>query len=116
MSPMNPLDQQPQHPQTAPVQDASDRAGAPSSAQDVPEQGGLEADRFISAGQGVDPLGDGERLRDEQRARNFAKVGSARPSTLLYTYGPGAIMDLPHFTVMPTGLHDWDRKIGRAHV
>ena len=45
----------------------------------------------------------------EQRARNFAKVGSARPSTLLYTYGPGAIMDLPHFTIMPTGLNDWDR-------
>ena len=109
MSPMNPLDQQPQHPQTDPVQDDSERAGAPSSAQDVPEQGGLESDRFISAGQGVDPLGDGERLRDEQRARNFAKVGSARPSTLLYTYGPGAIMDLPHFTIMPTGLNDWDR-------
>ena len=109
MSPTNPLDQRPRHPQTAPVQDASKHAGAPSSAQDVPDQGGLEADRFISAGQGVDPLGDGERLRDEQRARNFAKVGSARPSTLLYTYGPGAIMDLPHFTIMPTGLNDWDR-------
>lgn len=109
MSPTNPLDQQPEHPQTVPVQDASERAGAPSSAQDVPDQGGLEADRFISAGQGVDPLDDGERLRDEQRARNFAKVGSARPSTLLYTYGPGAIMDLPHFTIMPTGLNDWDR-------
>ena len=109
MSPTNPLDQRPRHPQTAPVQDASKHAGAPSSAQDVPDQGGLEADRFISAGQGVDPLGDGERLREEQRARNFAKVGSARPSTLLYTYGPGAIMDLPHFTIMPTGLNDWDR-------
>ena len=109
MSPTNPLDQQPQQPQTAPVQDASERTGAPSSAQDVPDQGGLELDRFISVGQGVDPLGDGERLRDEQRARNFAKVGSARPSTLLYTYGPGAIMDLPHFTIMPTGLNDWDR-------
>ena len=109
MSPTNPLDQRPRHPQTAPVQDASKHAGAPSSAQDVPDQGGLEADRFISVGQGVDPLGDGERLRDEQRARNFAKVGSARPSTLLYTYGPGAIMDLPHFTIMPTGLNDWDR-------
>ena len=109
MSPTNPLDQRPRHPQTAPVQDASERTGAPSSAQDVPDQGGLESDRFISVGQGVDPLGDGERLRDEQRARNFAKVGSARPSTLLYTYGPGAIMDLPHFTIMPTGLNDWDR-------
>ena len=106
MSPTNPLDQ---HPQTAPVQDASKHAGAPSSAQGAPDQDAPEADRFISAGQGVDPLGDGERLREEQRARNFATVGSARPSTLLYTYGPGAIMDLPHFTIMPTGLNDWDR-------
>ena len=36
-------------------------------------------------------------------------MGSSRPSTLLYTYGPGAIMDLPQFTIMPTGLDDWDR-------
>jgi hypothetical protein len=36
-------------------------------------------------------------------------VGSSRPSSLLYTYGPGAIMDLPQFTIMPTGLDDWDR-------
>ena len=101
MSPMNPLDQQPQ---AVPVQDASKEADAPSSTHDGPQ-----IDEFTSAGEGVDPLGDGERLRDEQRARNFAKVGSARPSTLLYTYGPGAIMDLPHFTIMPTGLNDWDR-------
>ena len=33
---------------------------------------------------------------------NRAKVGSGRPSSLLYTYGPGAIMDLPQFTIMPT--------------
>lgn len=52
----------------------------------------------------LDPLGDvttGE-------AKNRAKVGSARPSSLLYTYGPGAIMDLPGFSVMPAGLDDWE--------
>lgn len=52
----------------------------------------------------LDPLGDAE----EAVVKNRAKVGSARPSGLLYTYGPGAIMDLPGFAVMPAGLDDWD--------
>ena len=45
----------------------------------------------------------------KQAKHNRAKVGSGRPSSLLYTYGPGAIMDLPQFTIMPTGLDDWDQ-------
>jgi hypothetical protein len=53
----------------------------------------------------LDPLGDAEKANDKNRA----KVGSARPSTLLYTYGPGSIMDLPQFSVMPAGLDDWER-------
>lgn len=57
----------------------------------------------------VDPLGDADSLDEQSRKRNRAKVGSGRPSSLLYTYGPGAIMDLPQFTIMPTGLDDWDR-------
>jgi hypothetical protein len=57
----------------------------------------------------VDPLGDADALDDQQVKRNRAKVGSGRPSSLLYTYGPGSIMDLPQFTIMPTGLDDWDR-------
>ena len=52
----------------------------------------------------LDPLGDAE----EGVVKNRAKVGSARPSSLLYTYGPGAIMDLPNFSVMPAGLGDWE--------
>ncbi len=52
----------------------------------------------------LDPLADAE----EGVAKNRAKVGSARPSSLLYTYGPGAIMDLPGFSVMPAGLDDWE--------
>ena len=55
-------------------------------------------------GQTLDPLGDVE----EGVAKNRAKVGSARPSSLLYTYGPGSIMDLPGFSVMPAGLEDWE--------
>lgn len=62
----------------------------------------------------VDPIGDQERLGQQHAGgRNFAKVGSSRASTLTYTYGPGAIMDLSHFTVMPTGLDDWDRVYAR---
>jgi hypothetical protein len=52
----------------------------------------------------LDPLADVE----EGLAKNRAKVGSARPSSLLYTYGPGSIMDLPGFAVMPAGLDDWE--------
>ncbi|KPC74261.1 hypothetical protein ADL26_11555, partial [Thermoactinomyces vulgaris] len=57
----------------------------------------------------LDPLGDAESERESGRKRNYAKVGSGRPSSLLYTYGPGSVMDLPQFTVMPSGLDDWDR-------
>ncbi|HEY9314286.1 DUF1998 domain-containing protein [Williamsia sp.] len=57
----------------------------------------------------LDPMGDAETLEKDGARKNFAKVGSARPSSLLYTYGPGSIMDLPHFTIMPSGLDDWDR-------
>lgn len=56
------------------------------------------------ADQALDPLADAE----EGVVKNRAKVGSARPSSLLYTYGPGAIMDLPGFSVMPAGLDDWE--------
>lgn len=64
-------------------------------------------------GQALDPMGDGERQAQAGGKRNYAKVGSGRPSSLLYTYGPGSIMDLPHFTVMPAGLDDWDRVWAR---
>jgi hypothetical protein len=64
----------------------------------------------------LDPLGDADRADKAQVKRNRAKVGAARPSTLLYTYGPGAIMDLPQFTVMPAGLDDWDRIWARRDV
>ena len=70
---------------------------------------GVEERYFAASATPVDPLGDAEELAEKGRKRNRAKVGSSRPSTLLYTYGPGAVMDLPQFTIMPTGLDDWDR-------
>lgn len=56
------------------------------------------------AGEALDPLADAE----DAMVKNRAKVGSARPSSLLYTYGPGAVMDLPGFSIMPAGLDDWE--------
>lgn len=62
----------------------------------------------------VDPLKDAEDLDAKGARKNFAKVGSSRPSSLMFTYGPGAIMELPNFTVMATGYDSWDRIYNRA--
>ena len=35
-------------------------------------------------------------------------VGSVRPSQLLWTYGPGALVDLPNLSVVTNGLDHWD--------
>lgn len=35
-------------------------------------------------------------------------VGSMRPSQLLWTYGPGALIDLPNLSVITMGLDRWD--------
>ena len=34
-------------------------------------------------------------------------VGDVRPSQLMFTYGVGAIIDLPKLSVIVTGLDDW---------
>ncbi len=36
------------------------------------------------------------------------KLGELRPSQLLFAFGVGAIVDLPHLSVMVMGLDDWD--------
>lgn len=52
--------------------------------------------------------------------KNRSKVGSLRPSALLYTSGIGATVDLPRISVMPSGLDSWqryyDRRAGGADV
>ncbi len=40
-------------------------------------------------------------------------VGQINPSQLLYTYGVGAIVDLPHISVLVTGLEDWPARGGQ---
>ena len=39
------------------------------------------------------------------------KIGEIRPSQILWTYGPGAIIDLPNISVITMGLHLWDKEI-----
>ena len=36
------------------------------------------------------------------------RVGEIRPSQLMFTYGIGAIVDLPRISVIVTGLEDWE--------
>lgn len=48
------------------------------------------------------------------------RIGELRPSQLLYTYGVGAIVDLPNISAMVMGLDDWDvqesREIGEERL
>ena len=37
-------------------------------------------------------------------------VGEVRPSQLLWTYGPGALIDLPNISVLTMGLDRWDQS------
>ncbi|ATD70957.1 MULTISPECIES: DUF1998 domain-containing protein [Gordonia] len=64
----------------------------------------------------LDPIADIEA----KVTKNRSKVGSLRPSALLYTSGIGATVDLPHLSVMPHGLDGWqryyDRRPGGADV
>lgn len=39
------------------------------------------------------------------------KVGDLRPSQLITTFGPGAIMDLPDMSVIIAGIDRWDTKL-----
>lgn len=43
---------------------------------------------------------------------NTLVVGDVRPSQLLWTYGPGALVDLPNLSVVTMGLDRWE--IGRC--
>lgn len=58
----------------------------------------------VAIAEDFDPLDD-----TQLEANNFGKVGSLRPSALLYTSGIGATVDLPHISVMVQGLEAWDR-------
>jgi hypothetical protein len=40
---------------------------------------------------------------------NKTPVGEVRPSQLLWTYGPGALIDLPSLSVVTLGIDQWER-------
>ena len=42
---------------------------------------------------------------------NDCRVGNVRPSQLLWTYGSGAMIDLPNFSVMTMGLDFWKQDL-----
>ena len=44
-----------------------------------------------------------------QNEHQDCRVGSVRPSQLLWTYGPGAMIDLPNFSVMTMGIDFWKK-------
>lgn len=39
------------------------------------------------------------------------QVGTVRPSQVITTFGPGAIVDLPDFSVIMGGINKWDRNV-----
>jgi hypothetical protein len=57
----------------------------------------------------LNPIADVEA----KATKNRSKVGSIRPSALLYTSGIGATVDLPHLSLMPHGLDAWQRYYDR---
>ena len=44
------------------------------------------------------------------------RVGQVRPSQLLYTYGPGSMVDLPNLSVLVMGLNFWAADDANARV
>ena len=40
---------------------------------------------------------------------NVTPVGEVRPTQLLWTYGPGALIDLPNLSVVTMGIDQWDK-------
>jgi hypothetical protein len=51
-----------------------------------------------------------------QVASEKRKVGDLRPSQLLYTFGVGAIVELPNLSVMVMGLDDWPIEQGSSEI
>jgi hypothetical protein len=47
---------------------------------------------------------------------NKTRVGEVRPSQLMYTYGVGALVDLPKLSVIVTGLDDWQLNPEYCHT
>src|SRR5205823_5046468 len=68
-----------------------------------------DAEPIVVGAETLDPIADAET----KTSKNYARVGSIRPSAMLYTNGIGATADLPHFAVMPSGTDAWERVYAR---
>src|SRR6218665_4184979 len=51
----------------------------------------------------------GAEGRGPTMSTNRPPVGEARPSQLLWTYGPGALIDLPILSVVTLGIDQWEK-------
>jgi hypothetical protein len=51
---------------------------------------------------------DAKAARRTTSVKSQLPVGDVRPSQLLWTYGPGALIDLPNISVLTMGLDRWD--------
>ncbi len=51
--------------------------------------------------------------KEKIKMSNLLPVGEVRPSQLLWTYGPGALIDLPNLSVITMGLDRWEES--RCH-
>jgi len=62
-----------------------------------------DEDKVVFESQILDSDADGT-------SANFARIGSLRPTALMYTSGIGATADLPHMSVMVLGLEYWQKQ------
>ena len=46
--------------------------------------------------------------RSKKKAYKSRRVGGVRPSQMIHTYGPGAVVDLPQLSVVLSGTDLWD--------
>ncbi len=46
----------------------------------------------------------------------IVRVGEVRPSQLMFTYGVGALVDLPKLSVIVSGLDDWQLNPEYCHT
>ena len=50
-----------------------------------------------------------EKKMKEETNHEYGRREAFRPSQLLWTYGPGALIDLPNLSVLTMGTDKWDR-------
>ena len=49
-------------------------------------------------------------IQNDVSTTNFSRIGSLRPTALMYTSGVGATADLPHLSVLVLGLERWEQQ------